>query len=106
MTEPARFAAPARREFVRVLREMEHANAAEHLRRGVEDAARRIGRNPMIGRLEPSLADARYRFWSIAGFPYLLVYRPDTRPPSIVRFVHAARDLPTVLARLRAPPPR
>ena len=54
-----------------------------------------------MGRLEPALADARYRFWSISGFPYLLVYRPDTEPPSIVRFVHTARDLPVVLATLR-----
>ena len=82
---------------------MEHAAAGERLRRSVEDAARRLGRNPLMGRLEPTLADGRYRFWSISGFPYLLVYRHDTLPPSIVRFVHTARDLPVVLAGLRGP---
>ena len=80
---------------------MEHALAAEKLRRTVEDAARRLGQRPELGRLELALADARYRFWSISGFPYLLVYRPDRSPPSIVRFVHTARDLPVVLAKLR-----
>lgn len=83
---------------------MEHAPAAERLRRGVEDAARSLGQYPMLGRLEPALADPRLRFWSIPGFPYLLVYRPDTSPPSIIRFVHAARDLPVALARLRGSP--
>lgn len=85
---------------------MEHAVAAERLRWVVEQAALRIGERPQLGRRQPVLADARYRFWSVTGFPYLIVYRPDTSPPSIVRFVHTARDLPTLLADLREPPGR
>ena len=103
MTQPARFAARAEREFLQALRQMEHASVAETLRRTVEDAARQLGEHPQLGRLEPVLADVRYRFWSLQGFPYLLVYRPDTVPPSIIRFVHTARDLPVVLAKLRGP---
>ncbi len=87
MTQPARFSGTARRELAKVLRDMEHAAAAQRLRDAVESAARR-------------LADARYRFWSVVGFPYLIVYRPDLSPPSIVRFVHTARDLPKALAEL------
>ena len=105
MSQPARFAAQAQREFVQALGQMEHASAAERLRCMVEDAARLLGQHPEMGRQEPSLADSRYRFWSIAGFPYLLVYRPDTVPPSVVRFVNTARDLPIVLARLRPAAP-
>jgi toxin ParE1/3/4 len=101
LTRPARFASTARREFVRALQEMEHAVAAERLRQVVEQAALRIGERPLLGRRQPTLADARYRFWSVAGFPYLIVYRPDTSPPSIVRFVHTARDLSPLLADLR-----
>ena len=70
----------------------------------VDDAARLIGLRPAIGRHEPRLADTRFRFWSVSGFPYLMVYRPDTVPPSIVRFVHTARDLDPLLAELTAPP--
>jgi toxin ParE1/3/4 len=81
---------------------MEHAVAAERLRDAVDLAARRIGERPLLGRQEPALADARYRFWSVPGFPYLIVYRPDLSPPSIVRFVHSARDLPKALADLRS----
>jgi len=36
------------------------------------------------------------------GVSHLLVYRPDTSPSSIVRFVRTARDLPALLADLRA----
>ena len=83
---------------------MEHAAPAQRLRQNVERAARRIGERPLIGRRDLALADARYRFWSVPGFPYLIVYRPDTSPPSIVRFVHTARDLAPLLADLRDPP--
>jgi toxin ParE1/3/4 len=83
---------------------MEHAAAAQRLRQIVERAAKRIGERPLIGRRDLALADGRYRFWSVSGFPYLIVYRPDTSPPSIVRFVHTARDLTPLLADLRDPP--
>lgn len=101
MSRPARLSGAARREFAKALREMEHAAAAERLTRLVAEAARRIGQYPALGRREPALADARYRFWSVAGFPYLLVYRPDTSPPSTVRFVHTKRDLQLLLTDLR-----
>jgi toxin ParE1/3/4 len=83
---------------------MERSAARRRLRQVIETAARRIGQHPALGRQEPALADARYRFWSVSGFPYLLVYRADTSPPSIVRFVHMVRDLPLLLADLRDPP--
>lgn len=79
---------------------MEHAAAAERLKRVVAEAAQRLGERPLLGRRESAFADLRYRFWSVAGFPYLIVYRPDRSPPSIVRFVHTSRDLPRVLADL------
>lgn len=103
MTAPARFAGAARREFSKALRDRDHATAAERLKPTVDEAARLIGRHPAIGRFEPKLADTRFRFWSVSGFPYLMVYRPSTSPASIVRLVHTARDLGQLLAEL-APP--
>jgi hypothetical protein len=55
---------------------------------------------------------AKYQRWPIrdtASCPYrdsptCFVYRADTLPASIVRFVHMARDLPLLLADLRDPP--
>jgi plasmid stabilization system protein ParE len=46
------------------------------------------------------LASARYRFWSIPRFRYLLAYTDAADPPRIVRIVHTSRDLPRVLAEL------
>jgi len=100
LTTSARFAKAARREFLKALRDMEHAKAAERLKRNVAEAARLISQHPDMGRRELKLADVRFRFWSVLGFPYLMVYRPDTVPPSIVRFVHTSRDLGPLLAEL------
>jgi toxin ParE1/3/4 len=104
LTHPARFSRTAQREFARALEDLQHAAAAARLKRVVAEAARRLGERPLLGRREPALAGARYRFWSVAGFPYVIVYRPDTVPPSIVRFVHTSRDLPRVLADLKDAP--
>jgi len=95
---------PRRREIAAALGVIEHAAARRRLRQVIETAAQRIGQHPALGRQVPALADSRYRFLSVSGFPYLLVYRADTLPASIVRFVHMARDLPLLLADLRDPP--
>jgi toxin ParE1/3/4 len=64
------------------------------------DAARLIGAYPGIGRPQPTLVGERYRIWSLANFPYLLIYDPVRRPPQVLRIVHGARDLPPLLAEL------
>ena len=62
--------------------------------------ARRIAARPLLGRLRTELLPAPYRFWRVAGFPYLLVYNAARQPPRVVRFVHMARDLGPLLADL------
>ena len=101
MSQPPRFSPAARREFAKALKDIEHIAAAERLKRVVDLAVRRIGDHPALGRRELALADARYRLWSVPGFPYIIFYRPDRTSPAVVRFVHTARDLPRMLADLR-----
>ena len=60
-------------------------------------AARRPQARLKLGRVRLELAPERYRFWSLRGFPYLLVYDAEASPPIILRFVHQSRDLPAVL---------
>jgi toxin ParE1/3/4 len=60
-------------------------------------AAELLTARPMLGRLRTELLPAPYRFWSLRGFPYLLVYNAATVPPRILRVLHTARDLPTLL---------
>jgi toxin ParE1/3/4 len=71
--------------------------AADALLAAAMTAARRIEARPKLGRIRLELAPARYRFWSLRGFPYLLVYDAEAEPPMILRFVHQSRDLPGVL---------
>jgi toxin ParE1/3/4 len=61
-------------------------------------AARMLAANPMLGRLRTDLLPEPYRFWSLRGFPYLLIYNAEARPPRILRVLHMARDLPGLLA--------
>jgi antitoxin ParD1/3/4/toxin ParE1/3/4 len=54
------------------------------------EACRRLAVDPGIGHVRPDLTKAPVRFWS--SRPYLIVYRPGSRPLEIVRVLHAARD--------------
>jgi toxin ParE1/3/4 len=71
--------------------------AAEALLAAAMGAARRLQARPKLGRARLEPAPVRNRFWSLRGFPYLLVYDAEASPPIILRFVHQSRDLPAVL---------
>jgi toxin ParE1/3/4 len=71
--------------------------AADALLAAAMAAARRLQTRPKLGRVRLELAPERYRFWSLRGFSYLLVYDAEAKPPLILRFVHQSRDLPAVL---------
>jgi len=93
------FAPRARRELRKAATWIaeENPEAAEGLLEAVLRAAEMIVASPMLARARPELAPERYRFWSLRGYPYLLVVDAEHKPPVIVRFVHQARDLPVVL---------
>ena len=75
----------------------DNPDAADNLLSAALDAAKRLTRKPDLARVELRLAPARYRFWSLRGYPYLLVIDIENEPPVVARFVHQARDLPVVL---------
>jgi toxin ParE1/3/4 len=75
----------------------ENPAAADALLAAAMAAARRLQARPKLGRVRLEVAPERYRFWSLRGFPYLLVYDAEAEPPIILRFVHQSRDLPAVL---------
>ena len=103
MTAPAILTPRARQELAKALERIAEDNpdSAAGLYETVQEAARLIGANPAIGARRPRLASARYRFWSILRYHYLLAYADAPEPPRIVRIVHMKRDLPRVLAELR-----
>lgn len=63
----------------------------------MENAARRLGDHPDSGVVRSDLADPPVRFLPLTGFPYVIVYDADRRPPLILRVLYGARDLPEVL---------
>ena len=76
--------------------------AADRLRIAAIQAATAIGEHPLIGPVRPEFAPERFRFLVLRRFPYLVVYEPDSRPPRILRVLHAAQDLAALLAELSA----
>ena len=67
---------------------------AENLLRAALAAAGRLARQPHLARVEAQLAPERFRFWSLRGYPYLLVIDTARSPAVVARFVHGSRDLP------------
>ena len=91
----ATFAPRARRDLTAATRWIRKDNraAARGLREAVAKAAERIGRHPAIGTIRSELLPKPYRFLSLTGFPYVIVYNPERNPPLIVAVLHTARDL-------------
>jgi len=92
----------ARRDLLAAARWIEKDNprAARGLREAVRRAAEQIGTHPAVGVLRPELARAPFRFLVLSGYPYVIVYHAERRPPVIARVLHGARDLPEVLRDL------
>ena len=99
---PRLFAPRARRELRDAAAWIAEDNpaAAEGLLRATLRAAELVAAKPSIARVRLDLAPARFRFWSLRGYPYLPVFDVDRTPPVVARFVHQARDLPVLLSDL------
>jgi toxin ParE1/3/4 len=78
----------------------DNPNAAHALHDAVIKAARRIGEHAQVGVTRSDLVSDDFRFLVLTGFPYIIVYDAERRPPVIARILHAARDLPEVLRGL------
>ena len=77
----------------------DNQTAARGLRDAISAAAERIGAHPQIGVVRLDVADEPMRFLSLAGYPYVVVYNADLTPPLILRVLHGARDIPSILHR-------
>jgi plasmid stabilization system protein ParE len=99
---PGLFAPRARRELreAAIWIAAKNPDVAEALLRATLRAAELVAANPGLARVRLDLAPVRFRFWSLRGYPYLLVFDVDRTPPVVARFVHQARDLPVLLSDL------
>jgi len=56
----------------------------------------KLAQNPGMGHWREELTDKRHRFLMV--YSYLIVYRYETTPLQIVRVLHAARDIQSLLS--------
>jgi len=69
--------------------------AARHFLARLAQAFRGIAEMPAKGHVREDLTDLPVRFWPVGS--YLIVYDPEKRPLEILRVLHAARDVETIL---------
>jgi antitoxin ParD1/3/4/toxin ParE1/3/4 len=69
--------------------------AADRVESDLHDAMALIAGSPGIGHTRPDLADESLRIHTVHS--YLIVYRPETSPIHVVRVIHGARDVESVL---------
>ncbi|MGA8150657.1 MAG: type II toxin-antitoxin system RelE/ParE family toxin [Terriglobales bacterium] len=73
----------------------DNIEAADRTLAALENAIRKLARQPGIGHLREDLADRRHRFLLVHS--YLIVYQSPTKPLQVIRVLHAARDVQTIL---------
>jgi toxin ParE1/3/4 len=69
--------------------------AADRLLREFDRSMSALARRPGLGHVRTDLASEELRFWPVAS--YLVVYRPYTKPLQIIRVLHSARDVRSLL---------
>ncbi|MBF0138376.1 MAG: type II toxin-antitoxin system RelE/ParE family toxin [Magnetococcus sp. DMHC-1] len=98
--KPAILSPQSREEFLEAIRWIAKDNpaSAKALKNAVYQAARNLGNLPLSGYERTNLASSPIRFLPLTGFPYIIVYDAALKPPVILRFLHAARDLPEIMS--------
>jgi antitoxin ParD1/3/4 len=76
----------------------DNPSAADRVEEAIFHACAFLVESPHAGRLRKDLTPLPLRFWVANPFSnYLIVYDPETIPLQIIRIIHAARDLPSIL---------
>ncbi len=68
--------------------------AARKVRISLFDACKHLAENPNIGHSRNDLTGHPVLFWPVGS--YLIIYDSRTKPISIVRVLHGARDVPSL----------
>ncbi len=74
-------------------------DAADHVADSLELVFEQIGKRPHAGIRRPDLTARPFRLRR--AFSYLVVYEPATVPVTVVRVLHASRDVGRLLREMR-----
>ena len=76
----------------------DNPEAADRVEEAVLRACDLLASSPLAGRVRRDLAPLPLRFLVVHPYSkYLIVYDPEKKPLQIIRILHGARDLPSVL---------
>ena len=73
----------------------DNIEAADRVLDALEKAVLKLVKSPGIGHMREELTDRRHRIFLV--YSYLIVYRLETQPLQVVRVLHAARDVQSIL---------
>jgi toxin ParE1/3/4 len=73
----------------------DNIEAADRVLKALENAILKLAKTPGIGHWREELTDKRHRFFLVHS--YLIIYRHETKPLQIIRVLHAARDVQSIL---------
>lgn len=90
--------APAARQDLRDIQlyiARESIAGARRVMAEIRTACTRLAQNPHLGHRREDLTDQPVLFWPVRA--YFIIYQPEKTPLEIVRVLHGARDIPSLL---------
>jgi len=76
----------------------DNPTAADEVAEAIFRGCELLADSPHIGRFREDLTSLPVRFWVVQPYSnYLIVYRPEEKPLQVIRLLHAARDVSTLL---------
>ena len=90
--------APASRDLDEILTyvlQQSGPRRARHVAEAFHEAFAKVAESPDLGHRREDLTVSPVLFFAV--WSYLVVYKPETEPLEIVRVLHGARDVPTIL---------
>lgn len=76
----------------------DNPEAADRVETAVFRACDLLADSPLAGRVRKDVTLLALRFWVVHPYSnYLVVYDPESKPLRVIRILHGARDLPSVL---------
>ena len=73
-------------------------DAANRVEDAIHLACAMLADAPLAGRIRKGLTARSLRFWPVRPYRnYLIAYDPETKPLQVIRLLHSARNIPSIL---------